>query len=529
MINAAPNILIENADLKALVAKQAQQIDQLAQQVDNQNALNTLLEEQIRLLRANTFGPRSEAMPTGQGQLFNEAEFLADEAAAEAAEEDTIEVPAHRRKRGGRKPLPENLPRQEIIHDLPDDEKVCPHDQTPLKHIGDEVSEQLEIIPQQARVIRHIRRKYACPCCDESLVTAPMPPQPIPKSLATPATLAFIVTSKFVDGLPLHRLERVFNRLDIEISRQTLARWVIRCGVLVQVLINLLQDQLLDGALIHMDETRLQVLNEPGRPATSQSNIWVQRGGPPDQPIILFHYDPSRSAAVATRLLDGFSGALVTDGYEGYAASVRTHQLTHAGCWAHARRKFDEAVKAQTPKGKKPKAGKATRGLSFIRKLYRVERLANNQDLSPEQRLAFRQQHAQPIMDELGAWLQTSLSQVPPKSAIGKALSYLNNQWGKLTVYLDDGHIPIDNNPAENAIRPFVIGRKAWLFADTVAGAEASANLYGLVETAKANGLEPYRYLRYVFTHLPAADTLEAFEALLPTRVDCEITNALPL
>jgi transposase len=341
--------------------------------------------------------------------------------------------------------------------------------------------------------------------------------------------LAFIVTNKFVDGLPLHRLERVFNRLDIAISRQTLARWVIRSGVLVQVLINLLRDQLLDDALIHMDETRMLVLNEPDRPARSQSNIWVQRGGPPDKPIILFHYHPSRSAEVATRLLDGFAGALVTDGYEGYAAAVRTHQLTHAGCWAHARRKFDEAVKAQTPKGKKPKAGKATRALGFIRKLYRVERLARDQGLSPEQRLAFRQQHAQPVIDELQAWLQTSLSQVPPKSAVGKALHYLNNQWGKLTVYLTDGRIPIDNNPAENAIRPFVIGRKAWLFADTVAGAEASANLYSLVETAKANGLEPYRYLRHIFTHLPAADSVEAFEALLPTRVDPDTINALPL
>ena len=531
MVDALPNLLNEVAELKTLVATQAQQIAQQAQQIDEQNVLNTLLQEELRLLRANRFGPRSETMPAGQGRLFNEAEFLADEAAAQAAEDETVEVPAHRRKRGGRKPLPENLPRHEVIHDLSDNEKRCPHDQAPLKHIGDEVSEQLEIIPQQARVIRHIRRKYACPCCDEGLATAPMPPQPIPKSLAAPATLAFIVTSKFVDGLPLHRLERVLGRLDIDISRQTLARWVIQSGVLIQVLINLLQDQLMEGALIHMDETRLQVLNEPDRPPTSQSNLWVRRGGPPDTPIILFEYDPSRSAAVATRLLEGFAGVLVTDGYEGYGPAVRTHQLTHAGCWAHARRKFDEAVKAQTLKGKKPKAGKGTRGLGFIRKLYRVERLAANQGLSPEQRLAFRQQHARPVIDELQAWLQSSLSQVPPKSAVGKALNYLNNQWAKLTVYLDDGNIPIDNNPAENAIRPFVIGRKAWLFADTVAGAgaEASANLYSLVETAKANGVEPYRYLRYVFTHLPAADTLEAFEALLPTRVDRESINALSL
>lgn len=519
----------EVSELKVRVAKQVRIIAHQAEQIDEQIAFNNLLREELRLLKANKFGPRSEAAPTGQGQLFNEAEFFDTEPPAPADEDETIEVPAHRRKRGGRKPLPENLPRVDVVHDLPDDKKVCPHDQTPLKHIGDDVSEQVEIIPQQVRVIRHIRKKYACPCCDEGVATAVMPPQPIPKSLAAPATLAFLITSKFVDGLPLYRVEKMLSRLDIDISRQTLARWVIQSSLLIQVLINLLQDQMLDSDLIHMDETRVQVLKEPDRPATRQSFFWIQRGGPPDKPIILFDYDPSRSAAVPLRLLDGFSGILMTDAYTGYDAVVRANQLIHAGCWAHARRKFDEAIKAQTPKGKKAKAGKATRALGFIRKLYRVERLATDQALSPTERLAFRRKHAQPIIDELQAWLQVSMTQVPPKSAIGKALAYLNNQWGTLTVYLTDGRIPIDNNPAENAIRPFVIGRKAWLFADTVAGAKASANLYSLVESAKANGLEPYRYLRYVFTHLPAANSIEAFEALLPTRVDPEMINTLPL
>ena len=356
-----------------------------------------------------------------------------------------------------------------------------------------------------------------------------MPPQPIPKSLAAPATLAFIATSKFVDGLPLYRIESMLGRLNIDLSRQTLARWVIQSGILFQVLINLLQDQLLDGPLIHMDETRLQVLKEPDRPATSQSFLWVRRGGPPGTPIILFDYDPTRRAAVPLRLLEGFTGILMTDAYAGYDAVARTNTLTHAGCWAHARRKFSEALKAQTIKGRKPKAGKATRALGFIRKLYRVERLANDQGLTPEQRLAFRHQQAQPIIDELQAWLLASLDQVNPTSAIGKAPAYLHNQWDPLTIYLTDGLIPIDNNPAENAIRPFVIGRKAWLFADTVAGAKASANLYSLIETAKANSLDPYRYLRHVFTHLPAAETIDQFEALLPTRVDVAEINALPL
>ena len=486
---------------------------------------NRLLREQLALLKAGRFGRSSETIPAEQYRLFNEAEATEAEA---PTEQETIDVPAHRRKKGGRKPLPENLPRKDVIHDLSDAEKVCPHDGHALTLIGEETSEQLDVIPQQVQVIRHIRRKYACPQCEQGVTIAPLPPQPIPKSLASPGTLAFVTTNKFVDGLPLYRQETLFKRLNIDISRATLANWVIRAGQLIQPLIDRLARELLTGRLIHMDETTLQVLKEPERPATSQSWLWVRRGGPPEKGIVLFDYDPHRNQAVPKRLLAGFTGTLVTDGYEAYAPVVRENGMTHAGCWAHARRKFNDALKVQGTQAK-GKAGKAMEAMSFIRQLYAVERQAKEKHLDPEQRHALRQQQSRPVIERTRRWLDKSMRQVPPKSVLGKAMGYLDKQWDKLTGFLDDGLIPLDNNPAENAIRPFVIGRKAWLFADTVHGAEASANLYSLVETAKANGLEPYRYLRHVFTHLPAAQSPEQVDALLPTRVDAGMINAIPL
>jgi transposase len=233
--------------------------------------------------------------------------------------------------------------------------------------------------------------------------------------------------------------------------------------------------------------------------------------------VVLYDYDPGHRAGVPKRLLDGFKGYLQTDGYDGYNAAVAVNGLVHVGCMAHARRKFSEAVKAQ---GKKSQRGKAHRGLAFIQKLYRVEKQART--LTPEDRYAHRQQQAQPILDALRTWLDAALPQVPPTSATGKALNYLHNEWDKLIRYLADGRLEIDNNGAENAIRPFVLGRKNWLFSTSVKGVEASANLYSLIETAKANGLEPYAYLRYLFTELPKAETVEAIEALLPGNLSTD-------
>lgn len=244
----------------------------------------------------------------------------------------------------------------------------------------------------------------------------------------------------------------------------------------------------------------------------------MRRGGPPHQPVILFDYDPSRSQAVPLRLLDGYRGYLQVDGYDGYNAVGLRSDIVLVGCMAHARRKFDEAVKAQGAHPDNPgKTGKAVEGLHAIQALYRIER--EGKDVSPQERYTVRQQKAKPLLDTLRAWLDTALPTVPSQTMIGKALTYLHNQWPKLMRYLDDGRLSIDNNPVENAIRPFVIGRRNWLFSDTARGAKSSAYLYSLIETAKANGLEPYAYLRHLFTELPKAQTLEQIEALLPFHV----------
>ena len=503
------------AALKSLVAEQLALNEKLQadkQAVDQKNerlqARVLTLQEQLNLALARRYAASSEKISPDQIHLFNEAEVGID--AEMPSEEDEITVPAHKRRKRGRKKLPEALPRVEVVHELPEEERCCPHDGATLVEIGEVVSEQLDIVPAKIQVIRHIRKQYACDC-GQCIKTAAMAPQPIPKSLASPGLLAHITVSKYQDALPLYRQETILKRIGVELPRATLANWMIQAGVLIQPVINLLRDRLLDYDILQMDETPVQVLNEPGKTAQSKSYIWLQRGGPPGQPVVLYDYDPGRGAGVPKRLLEGFKGYLQTDGYDGYNAVVAMNGLTHLGCMAHARRKFSEAVKAQ---GRNKKRGKAHRGLALIQKLYRVEKQCRK--LTPEERYARRQKQARPILDEIRTWLDAALPQMPPTSITGKALNYLHNEWGKLIHYMDDGCLEIDNNGAENAIRPFVTGRKNWMFSASVKGVNASANLYSLIETAKANGLKPYAYLRYLFTELPKADTVEAIEALLP-------------
>jgi transposase len=488
------------------------------------------LLEQVRLLKHQRFGASSEKYTADQQDLFNEAEAEADTPDTEQESDtwlagqvdaiigSTASGPSTGAKRG-RKALPAELPRVEIIHDLPLDQRHCPEGHA-LKVIGEEVSEQLDIIPAKIQVLHHIRLKYACPCCTAHVKTADLPEQPIPKSNASAGLLAYIAVSKFQDALPLYRQTLLFRRIGVELARGTLAAWMMRSGTLTQPLINLMREHIEHYDLQQIDETTVQVLKESGKKAETQSYMWVQRGGPPQQPVILFTYAATRAKTVAEDLLENYQGYLQSDGYAGYDAVCINKKLHHVGCFAHARRKFDEALKAQGPT---TKAGKASKGLIYIQKLYRIERQIKGQP--PEQRYQVRQQLSVPILAEIKIWLDSSLPQVPPTSKTGQALSYLNNQWHKLIRYCDDGRLSIDNNACENAIRPFVIGRRNWLFSDTVKGAKASANLYSLIETAKANGLEPYRYLRHVFNELPKAKSLEDIEKLLPWQVDKQEIN----
>ena len=514
----APNQLPDEVDLlKSLLADQAIKLNEAAtqkQQLRNRNkhleAQVLTLQEQLNLALARRYAASSEKISPDQYRLFDEAETDTEI----ALEDGEVTVPAHTRKKGGRKKLPESLPRVDVVHELSSEERICPHDGATLAEIGEVTSEQLDIVPARIQVIRHIRKQYACKC-GQCIKTANLPKQPIPKSMASPGLLAHITVSKYQDALPLYRQETILRRIGVDIPRATLATWMIRSGMLIQPLINLMRDQMLDYDIIQMDETPVQVLKEPDKRTQSKSYIWLQRGGPPARPVVLYDYDPGRSAQVPKRLLEGFKGYLQTDGYDGYNAVVAANGLAHVGCMAHARRRFSDAVKAQ---GTNTKRGKAHRGLALIRKLYRIERQAHK--LTAPERYERRQKHSKPVLDEVRSWLDDALPQVAPSSATGKALSYLHNEWSHLIRYLSDGRLEIDNNGAENAIRPFVLGRKNWLFSTSVKGVKASANLYSLIETAKANGLEPYAYLRMVFTELPKADTVEAIEALLPGNID---------
>lgn len=503
--------------LKALAERQAAELERRDSRID-------YLEGQLRLILSQRFSSSSEAVHSDlQLGLFNEAE-------AETEPEPGIDkwsstaVGAHRRTRPGRKPLPEHLPRHEVVYDLADVDKVCPHDGTALKSIGADTSEQLDIVPASVRVLVHKRLKYACPCCEQWVKTAPMAPQPIPKSQASPGLLAYIAVSKYADALPLNRQSKQFERIGLALPRATLASWMVRSGELLTPLINLLRDELLDQSYIQMDETTVQVLKEPGKTPESKSYLWCQRGGEPARPIVLFDYAPSRSGSVAKRLLDDFCGFLQTDGYEGYNAAVACNNITQLYCFAHARRRFTDALKSlglnpkKLPDKPPDKARRVMKALSFLRNLYAIERRIR--DKPPDERYAARQADSLAVLKALRTWLDEMLPRVAPQTPLGKALSYLDKHWGGLVRYCDAGELEIDNNRVENAIRPFVVGRKNWLFSDTINGAKSSANLYSLVETAKLNGLEPYAYLRYVFAQLPSATTVEQIEGLLPFRLD---------
>ena len=485
-----------------------QLLEQMLIERDSNKGRIVHLEEENALLRQRLFGRKSEQttdLATPQLALFNEAESIAEPVGEDVEEE----VVAPAKRRGKRKPLPADLPRIEVIHELPEHELTCACGCR--KHvIGEEVSEQLEIVPMQIRVIKHVRKVYGCRDCETAPVTADKPAQLIEKSMASPSVLAMLLTTKYVDGLPLHRFEKVLSRHGIDIPRQTLARWVIQCGEHFQPLLNLMRDSLLTSRVIHCDETRVQVLKEPDREPSSQSWMWVQTGGPPDKPVILFDYSTSCSQEVPTRLLNGYCGYLMTDDYAGYNALGAQDGVERLGCWAHARRKFVEAQKVQ-PKGK---TGRADIALKLISKLYGIE--IAFKESSDEGRKNGRQDLSLKVMSELKAWMEKTLPYMTTQNALGKAVTYLANNWSKLERYVEQSYLPIDNNTAERAIRPFVIGRKNWLFSDTPKGATASAQLYSMVETAKANGQEPYAWLRHALERLPQASSLEDYEALLP-------------
>jgi len=477
-----------------------------------------LLREQIRLLQAQMYGKKSEKGTADSGAVQIP---LFDMPEPEVEEEETVAVPAHQRKKPGRKKLPEALPRVEIVHDIDESEKICGCGEQ-LDRIGEDVSEKLDIIPAVIQVIKHIRPKYACKKCEglenegPVVKVAPPPKQILPKSIATAGLLAYILTAKFCDALPFYRQESQFARIGAEISRANMCNWAMKSAAACQPVLSLLHKEIRSGPLINIDETTVQVLHEPGRAVSTKSYMWVCRGGAPDRLGLMYHYAPSRSGDVAKVLLAEYRGVVQSDGYSGYDFLDQEPTIRHGGCLAHARRKFTDAQKAR---GKAQKPGSIDVALGYIRKIYAVESEAKRKEISGDQLLRLREEKARPIFDDFFKWLSKKSLQVLPKSLLGKAVNYTLGQWTRLLVYLDHPEMTPDNNLAENAIRPFVIGRKNWLFAGTPDGAKASADIYSLIETAKANNLEPYKYLRYLFERLPLAESEKDFKALLPMNL----------
>jgi len=491
----------ENAQLHSVVTGQSSEISRQRQRIEQ---LEAMLKEALH----REYGASSEQVPPEQARLFDEV--YEDDEIDEACER--VQVAGHTCKRRKQPRLSEDLPHIDIIHDLDEADKVCAEHGCTLKPLGEEVSRKLHFKPAELHVERHIQKTYVCPECDGGIHTAPKPPSLIPKSMATPSLLAWVAVSKFCDALPLYRQSQIFARLGAELNRTTLANWMIAVGERIQPLVNLLWDRLQEQPVIHMDETPVQVLAEPGKAPQSKSFMWVSAAGPPGQGVALFHYDASRSGKVAQDLLADTECALMTDGYEGY--NRLSQKITRLGCWAHARRYFVRAQRQQ-PKGK---TGGADQALAWIGKLYQVERQLK--DKTPSERRKIRQAKALPILNQLRKWLDKTQPRTAPTTPLGKAMGYLDKQWPRLIRYLEDGNYPIDNNRAENAIRPFVIGRKNYLFSQSVRGVNANANLYSLIETAKAHGLDPHAYLIQVFEKLPTAASVEDFEALLPGQVN---------
>lgn len=470
------------------------------------------LMEQWQLSLQKRFGASSEGLP-GQGELFNELEDTLEPAVDDVAKDQTTTTPP---KKPRRPRIDASLPREEVLHDISDEEKICACCGHDLHRMGEETSEELKFIPATIKVLRHVRPKYSCRECEKhsthnTVKIAPVKASILPKSIASPSLLAQIISAKFQFGLPLYRQEAMFKQYGIELNRQTMSRWMLKVSDTLRPLYQRMHEILLKQPALWADETTLNVLDVD----KSKCYMWVYGCGSekpkPDKlpNIVLYEYQDGRGGVHPADFLAGYSGPLLVDGYQGYEQT----DAMLAGCWAHARRKF---IEAKTVQGK-GKSGKADQALSFIQKLYGIEQTIKND--SPAQKQLKRDALVRPVMEKLKAWLDKSALQVNPQSLLGKAIHYTLKQWDKLQVYRRDGHLSIDNNRAERAIKPFVIGRKAWLFSKSRGGAEASAILYSLVETAKANGLMPVDYLMSLFEQLPLLNEDDGIDSLLPWNI----------
>ena len=503
----------EYEDLKSQVAELTQKVEWFM--------------EQFRLAQHRRFGASSEKSvydQISQLNLFNEAEAIAD---VNITEPELTEIAQHfrKRKRSATDRLPEDLPVEVIEYDLPEDEQLCPECSGALHVMGRESRREIVFIPAQAKIREHIKKVYACRNCEKDecgvpIVKAPVNEPVIKGSFASPEAIAHIMCQKFVMGAPLYRQEQDWNRNGIMLSRQTMSNWLIKATEdWLEPIYNALREIMFAYYdVLHADETTLQVLREPDKTAQSKSYMWLYRtsgynkhGTESKNPIVLYEYQPDRKAKHPAEFLKDFKGYLHTDGYEGY--HDLPDEISIVGCWAHVRRKFDEALKALTQKDRE--GSKAARGKQYCDKLFDLER--KFADMLPEERFRKRQEFSKPVVDAFFIWMDSF--DVMPKTPIGVAVNYALGQRKYLECYLSDGRLEISNNRAERSIKPFVIDRKNFLFANTPRGAKASAIMFSIIETAKENKLNPFEYLVYIFKNAPNWDirnNLDMLNMLLP-------------
>lgn len=503
----------EVAVLEDTILKQKQEIDELKRKLEHMN-------EVFANAQRARFGQSSEqknyVLGKDQLSLFNEAEKEQDHK-AEEPNPDTVLVAAHeRKKKRSQAEMLNHLPEEEVLLEIPDEQLVCGKCGGKMKPIGKKfLRHEMQIIPKQIKLLAYYAVTYACDNCEKDTgyahIASVKPPVPLMKhSLASPSTVAYIMTQKYVDGLPLARQEKIWARDGISLSRATMANWVIQCSqTWLKPLYKHMKQELLTHSVIHADETVVQVLKEDNKPATSESRMWLYASGERSKtPVRIFEYQPDRSGKRPESFLRGFTGCLVTDGYSGYN---QVQKVTHCGCWAHMKRKWREAM----PDGATVKTSKAAVGFQYCNKLFALEKKCA--DLNDKLRKEYRQNFILPVLEEYFCWVNTL---DPEKgSKLAEAATYARNQKTALCAFVQHGNVPISNNLAENAIRPFAVGRKNWLFCDAVKGAEASAIVYSLVESAKANGIEPFAYLQHVLVQLPyfgKSHSHEELESLMP-------------
>jgi transposase len=486
--------------------------DQLLVIIDEQDQEIEQLKEALRLLRHNRFGASQESFNALQVPLFpiDEGEY---KACLEQADNDKTVVPAHqRRKPKNRVTLADHLPRERVEVDLSEEEKTCPCCQAEMTKIGEDITKTIEFVPATLFVKEYARAKYACKHCEGHIQRADIPPMILPKSLLSASILAYIIVSKFVDHLPLHRIERQFERLGCYLPRGLQCRGLLKVAEQLAILIQIMSDDIRAGPVIATDDTIMPLQNDiPGRKRTIQGRLWVYRGGPPGvPPLIVFRFTRTRSQSEPLDFFKGYKGYLMSDGYPGYQLLFKNSEIKHVACNVHSRRKFVEVVRSTK------KVHRAHDAIAMYKQLYKVENVVKI--LPMNERSAYRQEHAVPILKQMEAWLLDQQSAVLPKSKLGNAINYCLNLWPALTRYVEADYLKPDNNEVERIVRSAALGRKNYLFAGSERGGEAIATFYSLVESAKAHNLNVLHYLTDVLERLPYCKATEDYLALTPNR-----------